>query len=407
MANWIRDSVDAGDAAQDGDWGIVAPTFGDARDVCVEGPSGLLRALGGEGGGYVRTWNRSHGEVFLENGARVYLDGADDGADRVQGKNLRGAWCDEVGLWRATNWVKAWNESLSFAVRLAPSRIIATGTPKQGHPLVKHLLTAPRTVSTRMRLYDNIANLHPDAVADLHARFADSRLGRQELEGEFLEDAPGALWTTELLEKCRLGRDDWLALNATLTRVVVGVDPSGAADENTGNAEIGIVVVGFSAEYQHAYVLEDASLRGGPERWGAEVRRCYREHKADVVVAEKNFGGDMVRYTIQALDGNVNTRLVSASRGKAPRAEPVAVKYDQGKVYHVGSFPQLESQMTTWVPTDPNQPSPDRVDALVWALTELFSGSHGVQYKPRGAGPEPVLRQGDLTLIGAKYVDRK
>lgn len=402
LANWIRDTIRDDEP---GDWAIVAPTFGDARDVGVEGPSGLLNALGGEGGPLVPKggWNRSHGELFLASGARVFADGADDGALRVQGKNLRGAWCDEIGLWRVGHWQTAWNESIAFAVRLAPARIVATGTPKQGHPLVKHLLTSPRVAVTLMRLTDNVANLHPDAVADLYARFAGGRLGRQELDGEFLEDAPGALWTLDLIDRHRVNQAP-----ATLTRVAVGVDPSGAADEDTGNAETGIIAAGYSADLDQAFVLADRSVLAGPETWARRAVSLYHEARADVLVAERNFGGDMVRATIHAIDPNVHVRLVTASRGKAVRAEPVAVKYDQGRVYHVGLLPDLESQMTSWNPSDPTMPSPDRVDALVWALTELLvTGGRVSQHAAYGAYTDTVVRRGDLTLIGDRYVDKR
>lgn len=400
LANWIRDTILDGEP---GDWAIVAPTFGDARDVGVEGPSGLLNALGGEGGPLVPKggWNRSHGELFLASGARVFADGADDGALRVQGKNLRGAWCDEIGLWRVGHWQTAWNESIAFAVRLAPARIVATGTPKQGHPLVKHLLTSPRVAVTLMRLADNVANLHPDAVADLYARFAGGRLGRQELEGEYLEDAPGALWTLDLIDRHRVDQAP-----ATLTRVAVGVDPSGAADEDTGNAETGIVACGYSADLGHAFVLADRSVLAGPETWARRAVSLYHEVRADVLVAERNFGGDMVRATIHAIDPNVHVRLVTASRGKAVRAEPVAVKYDQGRVYHVGLLPDLESQMTSWNPSDPTMPSPDRVDALVWALTELTLGRDGattVRQSHLDEAPR-TIRIGDMT-VGEEWID--
>lgn len=402
LGNWIRDTIRD---EQPGDWAIVAPTFGDARDVCVEGPSGLLKALGGEGGPLVPKggWNRSHGEMFLASGARVFADGADDGALRVQGKNLRGAWCDEIGLWRVGNWQTAWNESIAFAVRHAPARIVATGTPKQGHPLVKHLLGSSRVAVTLMRLADNVANLHPDAVADLYARFQGSRLGRQELEGEFLEDSPGALWSLELIDRHRVN-----APPLTLSRVAVGVDPSGAADEDTGNAETGIVAAGYSADLDQAFVLADRSVLAGPETWARRAIGLYHEVGADVLVAERNFGGDMVRATIHAIDPHVNVRLVTASRGKAVRAEPVAVKYDQGRVSHVGLFPDLESQMTSWNPLDPTMPSPDRVDALVWALTELVGVQRGgVTSAAYGTVTPRVVRRGDLVLVGDRYVDKR
>lgn len=180
LAGWIREH-------DDGEWMIVAPTYGDARKVCIEGESGLLRALEGE----VESWNRSEGVLTTKTGAKVFADGADDGALRVQGHNLRGVWADEVGLWR--DWDRAWNYSIRPAVRHDPARIIATGTPKMAHPLIKHLLAAPNVAVTVMKTSDNVANLDERAVADLYEQFEGSTLGRQELDGEYIEALEGAI----------------------------------------------------------------------------------------------------------------------------------------------------------------------------------------------------------------------
>lgn len=179
-----------------GEWAIVAPTFADAK-LCAESrTSGLIQALGGVGAG-VRTWNRSEGVIYVANGAEVYLDGADDGAKRIQGHNLRGAWCDEVGLWR--DWSQAWNESLQFAIRAEPARIVATGTPKMAHPLIAHLLAAPGVEVTHMRTVDNAENLDQATLDYLLAEYGGTTLGRQELEGEFIAALEGSL----------LSRHDW------------------------------------------------------------------------------------------------------------------------------------------------------------------------------------------------------
>lgn len=388
LAGWIA-------GHEPGDWAIIAPTYGDARDVCVEGPSGLIRALGGR----VENWNRSIGELFTVDGHRVFIDGADDGALRIQGKNLRGCWCDEVGLWR--NPTRAWGESLSFAVRLEPGRIVATGTPKMGNVLVRELLADPTVVVTNMRTLDNAANLHPDAVRYLIDKWGGSRLGRQELEGEFLEDVPGALWSMELIDRCQV---DGVP---ELDRIVVGVDPSGSRDEDIGTSETGIVVAGFSRQYQHGFVLADWSLHGSPEQWGRRVCHAFEQFQADMVVAERNFGGEMVSTVIKMANRNVPVRLVNAARGKAVRAEPVAVLYDQGRVFHADRFPKLEDQMTGWVP-GAGMDSPDRLDALVWALTELMVEAPArMRVVERAGFREPVVRRGDLVLVGEQYVDRE
>lgn len=179
FCKWMR-------AYPSGEWAIVAPTFADARDTCVESASsGILSILGPA----VTNWNRSLGELSLVDGSKIYLDGADDGALRIQGKNLRGAWCDEVGLWN--QWDRAWNESLSFAVRHEPSKIVATGTPKMGHGLVKVLVEDPEVPKSRMTTLDNIANLDRVAVKEMYGRYGSSRLGQQELDGEWLEAIEG------------------------------------------------------------------------------------------------------------------------------------------------------------------------------------------------------------------------
>ncbi len=169
-----------------GEWAIIAPTFADARDTCVESASsGILNILGPA----VQNWNRSLGELMLIDGTKIYLDGADDGALRIQGKNLRGAWCDEVGLWN--QWDRAWNESLAFAVRHEPSKLVVTGTPKMGHGLVKLLVDDPRVPKAKMRTSDNVQNLNPSAVRELYTKYGGTRLGSQELDGEWLEAIEG------------------------------------------------------------------------------------------------------------------------------------------------------------------------------------------------------------------------
>ena len=367
----------------------------------MEGPSGLLRAL--RGAFDPRRWNRSTGSLTLLNGSRVFTDGADDGALRIQGKNLRGAWCDEVGLWKH-GWDVAWRQSIRFAVRLAPARIVVTGTPKQGHPLVKEILSNPRTVVSHMRMLVNVDNLDADLVAELIEAYEGTRLGRQELEGEFLEESPGALWSMEQLESLRLGDIELAEIRPYLSRIVVGVDPSGSRNEDTGTSEQGIVVAGFSKHIGKGYVLADLTCHETPERWAQVVCNAYREYEADCVLAERNYGGDMVRATIQASNPNVPVRLVTASRGKMLRADPVAAKYEQGKVYHARGLTKLEEQMTTWVPGDPTQDSPDRVDALVWALTELML-TGGAKVYSSDEGERDVAPRWRGGVVSTKHLD--
>lgn len=345
-----------------GDWGVIAPTYGAARDVCVEGPSGLLQALGL--GRTFDGWNRSMGELRLPDGGMVYVDGADDGALRVQGKNLRGAWCDEVGLWR--RWQLAWHESLAFAVRIDPARIIASGTPKEGHGLVRLLVDDANVPKSRLRTRDNLANLSPEAVAELEAAYGGTRRGRQELDGEFLTDVPGALWSLAMIDAGRVDRAP------DLVRVVVAVDPAVTSGDDSD--ETGIVAAGVDSAGD-VYVLADRSCRLSPDGWARRVVDLFDEHAADRVVAEVNNGGDLVELTLRTVDREVPYRKVHATRGKRLRAEPVAALYEQGRVHHVGVMGELEDQLVSWTPESAT--SPDRMDALVWAVTDLAFGGSG------------------------------
>jgi phage terminase large subunit-like protein len=330
----------------------------------MEGPSGLLQALG-----YPRTyqgWNRSMGELRLPDGTVVYVDGADDGALRVQGKNLRGVWCDEVGLWR--RWDLAWRESIAFAVRLDPAKIIASGTPKQGHGLVRLLVDDPTVVKSRLRTHDNVANLSPAAVAELEVAYAGTRRGLQELEGELLTDTPGALWNPAMFDRpgfrVEVPPDD-------LQRVVVAVDPAVTATDTSDDS--GIVVAGRRGE--ESFVLEDLTLRGTPQAVAVAVVGAYHDLAADRVVVEANNGQDWIPALIATVDPSVKVEKVQATRGKALRAQPSAGLYERGRVHHVGVFPELEDQMCTWTPEAAK--SPDRLDALVWALTALHPELNG------------------------------
>ncbi len=224
---------------------------------------------------------------------------------------------------------------------------------------------------TRMTTFDNLANLAPGFAQDIVARYAGTRLGRQELNAEILEDVPGALWTREIIERSRVRETDALP---TVSRIVVGVDPALTASE--GAAETGIVIAGTArperGQPAHYYVLKDLSLRGSPRAWAETAVGGYRAFRADRIIAEKNAGGEMVETVIRTVDTAVPLKLVHASRGKHTRAEPVAALYEQGLVHHVGAFPALEDQMTTFVPGDA---SPDRLDALVHAITALMEGT--------------------------------
>jgi len=348
-----------------GDWAVLAPTFGDARDVCISGrKSGLIRALGGMNGPHVDAWHVSTGILKLKNGSVVYVDGADDGALRVQGKRLRGAWCDEIGLWR--QWETAWDESLHYAVTEYPARIIATGTPKSAQParvLVKRLLEDPDVPCSLLLTSDNREHIDPGAY-DSMMKSAGTRLGRQELSGELLKDVEGALFTLALIDAARV------AVAPELKRVIVGVDPAGSS--KAGSDETGIVVVGLGVDGEF-YILDDVSLRGTPQQWGTAAIGAYHHHGADRIVAETNFGAEMVGHVLRGIDPLVAYTPVNANpgQGKQVRAEPVSALYERGLVHHVGApFPHLEDEMCSWTPD--LRSSPDRLDAMVWAVRTLM-----------------------------------
>ena len=378
-SEWMRKQLETQPA---GYWAIVAPTFADARDKCVEGPSGLLQALKREGPD-IASYNKSpqNAHIITSNGHTVYLDGAHGGAERIQGYNLSGAWCDEIGLW--PDWKKAWHESVAFAVRIQPGRIVATGTPKTGHGLVR-LLVDDKTgdvVRSHLRTGDNIDNLSEDAVRELERRYKGTHLERQELHGEFIKEVPGALWSRDLIERNRRNMPD------EFRRLVVAIDP--AATSGIDSDETGLIVAGGAycdctgTHEIHTFILRDVSSHYKPQDWAARAIREYRMWEGDHIIAERNNGGEMVEATIRNVDRNVPVKTIHASRGKKVRAEPIAALYEQGKVHHCGFLPELENQMAAFTGEPGNDD--DRVDAMVYAVSELM-GTAGYDFLLGWAG---------------------
>lgn len=362
-AEWILSEALA---HPESEWAVVAPTFGAARDICAEGPSGILRcAQDGEIDRYVS----SLGQIHLRNGSRIYLISATD-PDKLRGFNLAGAWADEFSSWP---YEATWTEGLIPAIRdkRGPAKVMVTTTPKP-RPLVKELLARDdgSVVTVRGSTFDNAENLSAGALAEMRARYEGTRLGRQELYGEVLLDLEGAMFSWRLIDAYRVKEEP------PLDRIIVGVDP--AVTNNSGSDETGIVTVGMEGRGNdaHFYVLDDCSGRYSPHDWGLAVVAAYNNTGADKIVAERNNGADLVEANLRNIDKMLPIKTVWASRGKTIRAEPIAALYEQGRVHHVGSLPQLEEQMTTWDAGDPKAKSPDRVDALVWAITEMM-GSRG------------------------------
>lgn len=337
---------------------VIAPTYADARDTCIEGDSGLRRIIPAA---CIEAWNRSLGELILVNGTRYKLFGAEE-PERLRGPQHHRAWCDELGAWRYS---ETWDQML-FGLRLGSNpQAVVTTTPKPV-PLVRNIMKSPRTIITRGSTFDNAANLAPSALEQLRDKYEGTRLGRQELNAEVLDDVPGALFTREMIDKAlvRAAPD--------LVRVVVAVDPSGTKGESDKGDSIGIVVAGKGTD-GNAYVLADRTCKLSPDGWGKRVVAAYHEFNADRIVAERNFGGAMVEHVIRTVEPRAAYREVTASRGKIARAEPVAALYEQGKVKHVGGFSELEDQMCALTPDGfLGDGSPDRADALVWAITELM-----------------------------------
>lgn len=348
-----------------GDYAVVGPTFGDVRTICVEGPSGIIAALTEAGEGF--EYHKTKFQITLSNGSVIHMLSADN-PDRIRGYNFSGVWCDEVGAWRYDS---SWYDGIIPALRIGEHpRAMVTTTPRSTK-LMRDLAgrTDGTVIMTRASTWDNAAHLSAAALAE-YRRWEGTTRGRQELHGELLEDMPGAKWKRVWIDAHRAEPDEVPQLN----RVVVGVDPSGNDGEGD---ECGIVVAGID-KHGIVWVLDDASTPGSPEKWARAVAHAFDKFEGDRVVAEKNFGGAMVASTLRNVRANLPVRMVNASRGKAVRAEPIAALYEQGRVRHVGAFVDLEDQMTQWEPT--NSDSPDRMDALVWAVTELTGGAAGTAF---------------------------
>ncbi len=364
---------------------LVAPTAADARDVMVEGESGLLAVS--------PPWRRpcyepSKRRLTWPNGAVATLYSADE-PERLRGPQHDAAWCDELGGWR---YPEAW-DMLMFGLRLgADPRIVVTTTPR-AVKTIRELIADPKVVLTRGGTSENRANLAPAFLDQIVRRYQGTRLGRQELEAEILEDTPGALWNRSMIEGART------RMPPSLVRVVVAIDPATTSGEAAD--ETGIIVAGKD-ERGHGWVLADASGRYPPAEWARIAIATSRAHGADRIVAEVNNGGEMVEATLRMVDPNASFAAVRASRGKVARAEPVAALYEQGRVHHLGVFPQLEDQMCGFARDARGDldlhaagNSPDRVDALVWALTDLL-----VAAKP-GDGIYEVYRRLNDELSGS------
>lgn len=364
-AESVTEEVTAGNA---GKVMVAAQTAADARDISVEGL--MTRITGFDAYGKPILGKRpgvayepSKRRVAWDNGATGTTFSAED-PDSFRGYQGDLAWLDEVAAWK---YPESYDQ-VQFGLRIGRARQIVTTTPRPVR-VIRELLAADTTHVTRGKTLDNAKNLSDSALAYLLGRYEGTRLGRQELEGDLLDDVPGALWTRESIahRQPRMALKDG-TLVPDLARIVVAIDPAVTSGEDSD--ETGIVVAGLGQD-NVGYVLADLSSRLGPTDWARRAIAAYHDFHADRVVAEGNQGGDLISSVIRQIDQTVPVTIVNARFGKRTRAEPVAALYEQGRVVHVASFPDLEDQMCSFTGS-PGETSPDRMDALVWALTDLM-----------------------------------
>ena len=345
---------------------IVAPTFADGRDTCIEGESGLISILSEK---LIANYNRSLGELVLHNGSR-FKTFSSDTPERLRGPQHHRAWCDELGSWKYS---ETWDQLL-FGLRLGDNpKVIVTTTPKP-IPLVKDLAKRKDVHITSGSTSENKANLAESSLEQLKQRYEGTRLGRQELYAEVLEDVEGSLWSRDLIEKSILPYNEKLP---DMKRIVVAVDPAVTANKNSDETGIVVCSVDFKGRY---YILNDMSGKYTPDAWAKKTVETYESYNADKVIAEVNNGGDLVERVVKTQDANVSYKSVRATRGKFVRAEPIAALYEQKRVKHLERFSILEDQLCSYNPEITSQ-SPDRLDALVWGLTELSARSGIASWK--------------------------
>lgn len=356
-AEWVRNQVEEHGKKR---IALVGATAADVRDIMIEGESGILAIS--------PPWNYpiyipSKTKLIWPNGAIAKTYSAEK-PDRLRGPQHDCAWADELASWQRMQ--DAW-DMLMFGLRLGekPTCVI-TATPRP-LKLIKALIKDKDTVVTSGDTFENQANLAPAFFSRIIQKYKGTRLGRQEIFAEILEDNPDALFNRDDIDQNRV--DSVPELNL----INVGVDPAVTSNENSDDT--GIIVAGKDSK-NHFYIMYDYTCHMSPEKWARKCVNAYNDHQANRIVPEVNNGGDMVKALMRAVDPSVRVKSVRATRGKALRAEPISALYEQGRVHHVGIFPKLEDEMCSWSP-DLNEDSPDRLDALVWALTDLSKTAGG------------------------------
>lgn len=376
-AEWVRSMVEgskADDIGRCGRIALVGETMDQVREVMIFGDSGIMACSPPD---RRPRWHASRKQLMWDNGAVAQVFSAHE-PEALRGPQFDAAWVDELAKWKKSK--DTW-DMLQFALRLGEHPQVCITTTPRNVGVLKQVLKLPSTVTTHAPTEANKAYLAESFLAEVRARYAGTRLGRQELDGELLEDVEGALWTSAGLDAGRVQQVP------ELDRVVVAIDPPTTGHK--GSDECGIVVVGAvmqgpPQEWQ-AYVLEDASISAAsPMAWAKAAIAAMERHGADRLVAEVNQGGDMVESVLRQVDGMVPYRAVHASRGKAARAEPVAALYEQGRVAHAVGLDRLEAQMAQMtVHGFQGRGSPDRVDALVWAIQDVMIDPAQNWHRPR------------------------
>tara|TARA_Y100000114_G_scaffold74036_1_gene67875 strand:+ start:587 stop:1585 length:999 start_codon:yes stop_codon:yes gene_type:complete len=313
-------------------------------------------------------YSSSMSEIRLANGSRITGYAAQE-PERLRGPQFHRAWCDEIASWR---YPEAFDQ-LMFGLRLGSDpKCIITTTPRPSQ-MIRNLVMRSDVVLTSGSTFENEENLAASTVSMLREKYEGTTLGRQELYAEIIDATEGALWKPQMIDETRLSPD----VEKELQSIIIAIDPAVTSGDDSD--ETGIVVVGKDGQNRY-YVLEDLSGRYSADNWGRIAVRAYFEWQADRIVAEVNNGGDLVERLIRTVDPNVPYRGVHATRGKMVRAEPVAALYEQKRVHHMGTFPELENQMCTYTGERP-KPSPDRLDALVWGLSELSKSGGSVSWR--------------------------
>ncbi len=374
--------------------GVFAASFADGRDICFEGESGLVSIIPPS---CIEVWNRSIGELKLINGSIMRLFSAEE-PDRVRGHQFHRAWADELASYKgkitkkdaAAEGVpgtpKPMLEQIQLATRLKPDPRILISTTPRPLKLLKELIARSTTVLTGGSTLENRDNLAPEFLQTVLDLYEGTRLGRQELFAEILDEVEGALWNRKMIDDTRLDpKKDKLP---PFKRIIVAVDP--AVTANRRSNETGIIVIGLTFN-NRAIVLQDASGKFSPDGWADRVISAYQNWGAHRIVAESNQGGDMVETIMRSREGgrNLPVKLVSATKGKIVRAEPVAALYEKQRVAHWGVFAKLEDEMCEYTGDGGAEESPDHLDALVWGVTELMLGGRNIPFAAAGAIASP------------------